>query len=294
MKAHLIERIRDLCDRGTAPQAVRVGIRSWILTSRGSDLFIKRYDNDRGLTREVATLELLRGSDVPFRHPRVMGTGRLRHSTGTFLVTDVIGRCSLETFARNHAQKRRATLATVGRLLRSFHRIPTVEPADGEASLAAILRACETHARIATERGETTASSLALVTRRWIETHGVGNGPAVLCHGDLHPENIVLANEYSPLNTEAVGLVDFESSRRAPALVDVAKSSVVCGLGDDADTAALVSGYGRTDLDSAVLLGLQAFHTMSGWIYARLIAQRDIALWDYRLRAFGSRILRAR
>lgn len=293
MDPQFVEKVCNLCEHGTSPDAVRVGFRSWILNWHESNFFVKRFDTPRGFNREVTTLGLLRETAVSFRHPRVMCSGPLRQKSGAFVVTDVIGRCSLATFAKRHRQTRRVTLATVGRLLLSFHRAFPHVSHDGDASLNTILHSCETHARIAAEHGETTASSLADAIRAWIEVHGLGTGPAVLCHGDLHPDNIVLASNRGPVTTETTGLVDFESSHWAPAIVDLAKSSVVCGLGDDADAEALLSGYGRMDLDHAVLIGLQAFHAMSGWIYAGLAAHRDVALWNSRLHAFGTRLSRA-
>ncbi len=294
MSPELVETITGLCEGSAEPTAVRVGIRSWLLKWRKARLFVKRYANSRGLTREVSALERLRDTVVPFRHPRVIGVGQLPQNRGAFIVTDVIGRYSLGTFARIHHLDRDVILGTVGRLLRCFHQTPTPESLAVDEVLGCILRSCERHERIAAEYGEVTASSLARAIRRWIDLHGIGQGLTVLCHGDLHPENIVLPNRSSSLRAKAFGIVDFESTLFAPAIVDVAKSIVVCGTGDDVDSAALLSGYGEIDSDQAVLLGLQAFHAMNGWIYARLVAKRDVALWDCRLRTFGSRVRRRR
>jgi aminoglycoside phosphotransferase (APT) family kinase protein len=65
---------------------------------------------------------------------------------------------------------------------------------------------------------------------------------SVLCHGDLHPENIFVTGDATTLSF--IGAIDLEEAFTGDAVMDLTRTIQTCPLPGDDLTAALLDGYG--------------------------------------------------
>lgn len=72
--------------------------------------------------------------------------------------------------------------------------------------------------------------------------HFAQSAAPVLCHGDLHPENIFVTGDAASLAFE--GAIDLEEAFTGDAVMDLTRTIQTCPLPGDDLTAALLEGYG--------------------------------------------------
>jgi Ser/Thr protein kinase RdoA (MazF antagonist) len=89
---------------------------------------------------------------------------------------------------------------------------------------------------------------------------------SVLCHGDLHPENIFVTGDAATLSF--VGAIDLEEAFTGDAVMDLTRTIQTCPLPGDDLTAALLDGYGGKPE------GFDALHDAYFVLY-------ELELWNY-------------
>ena len=107
---------------------------------------------------------------------------------------------------------------------------------------------------------------------------------AVLCHGDLHPGNVLHKVGSSGLPV----LIDFEQATLAPPEFDLARTLVLLDGFSLKIRSRLLAAYG-SPVSADLLAGMVLFHSTSGWVHAQR-EQRDLARWQRRFRAAAAAI----
>ncbi|MGK2878131.1 MAG: phosphotransferase family protein [Solirubrobacterales bacterium] len=99
-----------------------------------------------------------------------------------------------------------------------------------------------------------------------------------LCHGDLHPENILVAGNLEDLHF--LGAIDFESAFTGDPVMDLTRTIQSCPLPGEDLTAALLDGYGGKPE------GFDERHNAYFVLY-------ELELWNYYARGGSRRPLRS-
>ncbi|MET8050423.1 aminoglycoside phosphotransferase family protein [Streptosporangium sp. NPDC005286] len=187
-----------------------------------------------------------------------------------------LGSATLQKVTGSGTCSRGEALGLLGRLLRSFHQLPYPPPGPG-APLAVLDFAAQVTAlrqHLPDELRTATQASLEQAIDLF-QTR-----PPVWCHGDLHSDNVLLCGQEGD---RVPHLIDFEQSTIAAAEYDLAQTVVTSDAFGHDDQAQLLAAYG-TGLSEDLLASLITFHTLRGWRWAALHENRDIALWQARLR----------
>lgn len=214
--------------------------------------------------REHQVLVQLAASEQ-FGVPTVLGAGTVPGFEAAALVLTDLGTYTLGSAIEAGALTQQEALKELGRLLACFHRVPR-QP-NFEPRLAA--EVVDLQRRLPADVRDATARALHSVIDLSHQRTGVW------CHGDLHLNNVLLVP--SP------HLIDFEQAGDNLPEYDLAQTAVTAGALTAADQAPILAGY-RDDLCDELLTGLIVFQAVRGWWWAAVKEQRDIALWEARLK----------
>ena len=122
-----------------------------------------------------------------------------------------------------------------------------MERADGPTMLNMLGRRPLTFRRQAGLLARLHAVVHAVPALDWLSApFGDGDGPQVLLHRDLHPQNVILT-------ADGPRIIDWEGAARGPAVADVAMTWVIVGF----------SSVPRTGLSAATVRAVQALFTRS-------------------------------
>lgn len=208
--------------------------------------------------------------------PQVMVSGTVPDLHVTVLIMRDLGSATLRKVTGSGVCSRDKALSLLGRLLRSFHRLPYPPPGPGmplaALDIAAQITALRQH--LPDELRTVTQAPL----ERVIALSHIRQ--PVWCHGDLHADNVLLCAQEGDL---VPYLIDFEQSTIATAEYDLAQTLVTFDVLDHDDQARLLAAYG-IGLSENLLADLITFHALRGWRWAALRENRDVALWQARLR----------
>ena len=189
------------------------------------------------LRTEVETLQALESLPHDFDTPRfACFVPEPAGVTRAFIESAVTGvPLSLLT---NSADGRCAAIDAIAQVAAGVHRLPVASfpflpgHADAAAHLASELEALDD--------GLLRAEPEAGAAMEWIGARRSNNRPAVLLHGDLMPQNVLMG-----LGTERLGVVDWEYAKRGDPAYDFA--IVTCGsrkpLGVSGGLSRLVAAY---------------------------------------------------
>lgn len=106
---------------------------------------------------------------------------------------------------------------------------------------------------------------------------------SVLCHGDIHPDNVFIRSLDRAWVVSSV--VDYESVAYAIPEYDLAKTLVVSSALDAAHRRTLLDAYdSRHTIDQTLLDHLLHYHAIDGWLWATIIEDRHHRRWNHRLK----------
>ncbi|MEV7971161.1 aminoglycoside phosphotransferase family protein [Sphaerisporangium sp. NPDC088356] len=215
-------------------------------------------------TREHQVLVQL-GATEQFSAPTVLNAGEVPGLDVTALALNDLGTSTLGSAVGSGALCLPDALRELGRLLACFHRVP--RQLNSEPRLAA--EVTDLQRRLPADLRHLTARTLQSVIDRsqW--------RPGVWCHGDLHLNNVLLA--------PGPHLIDFEQVGDNLPEYDLAQTAVTASALTAGDRSPIVAGY-HEDVCDELLTGLIVFQALRGWWWAAVQEQRDIDLWEARLK----------
>lgn len=253
-------------------------------------LVVKTFapDHERTAKREIlgaAASAVALGDWVP----RLHSFGTVDQTGHHYVAYDEIPGMTLHDAVRSCRLDRSDALRLLGTILHRLHR--STRPGFGPVAAATTDNAADFLHNLVTERSsklrarghQELATMLDQLTDRWSPALATPR-PAVLCHGDLHPKNVVVRAD-DDYTLTARGVLDFESVIYAVPEYDLAKTLVVSSAFDNHDRRALAAGYSPHEINEALLTGLITYHTIDGWLWAAQIEHRDRRLWCARLGA---------
>ena len=224
-----------------------------MVTASGARLVIRgEADESNGLDQEAWFLARARQAGVPV--PEVLWLGAVDTTSGprTVMVqTGVAGRPLSTALAGMSAGQRRSAARSCGQVIARLHSVPVGgfyrRHADGSFELAdiAALQAADLVSRLDSLHLLAGAGLTQAEVRR---VEGLlpeavaarGDGPAVLCHGELFPGHIFVATGEDDVVT-MTGLIDFGDACGGRPLDDL---QLLCWEWPEVDRAALADGYG--------------------------------------------------
>jgi aminoglycoside phosphotransferase (APT) family kinase protein len=225
-----------------------------VVTASGTRLVIRgeAYESN-GLDQEAWFLARARQAGVPV--PEVVWLGAVETPAGprTVMVqTAVAGRPLSITLPGMSAGQRRVRGPSCGQVIARLHSVRVGgfyrRHADGSFEFAdnAALQAADLANRLDNLRSLAGAGLLTQAEVRRVEgllpetVAARGDGPAVLCHGELFPDHIFVAAGEDEAVT-VTGLIDFGDACGGRPLDDLA---LLCWEWPEVDRAALAAGYG--------------------------------------------------
>lgn len=166
-----------------------------------------------------------------YETPRVLaagdpadGLGRaflvMDHVDGRPLLADLAGGAGV--FVKLPSLARRLPV-TLGRVLADLHRLdagPVRRRLDHEGAAAGVDEALESLTAGAAALGRDDLADAG----RWLATHAPSPAPVVVCHGDMHPFNVLVDD------SGAVTVLDWSAGLMAPAAYDLAFTSLVLSV----------------------------------------------------------------
>ncbi|MGW1563979.1 phosphotransferase enzyme family protein [Streptomyces sp. NPDC002144] len=238
----------------------------------GRSVVIKLYAPARSFTA-FTERDLIRAVSGHVATPTVLACGTVPPHGATVLITGDLGETTLGQAVRDESVSEREAMHRCGRILARLHQVPVTPGLLTRRSLAqqcVHLRRVGPPAllhriRPALDRVEAACDRLAQL---------------VLCHGDLHLDNVLLP-ECGP-SAGTAHLVDFEETTHCVMEYDLAQTLVTCDATTGAARDHLLTAYG-TSAAEGLLDALIVFHTARGWTYAALLENRDRDLWAARL-----------
>ena len=202
--------------------------------------------------------------------PRVLAHGYLQPAIdATALVLEDRGTATLQEQVRTGRSSPRDALCQLGRVLREFHTLPPSAlsgTTDVPRAVASLRRHLPEALLVQSAEALTRVAELASAAT------------SVSCHGDLH-----LANVLAPGDDGRTCVIDFEGATTAPAEYDVAQTIVTTDAFTPDERFSLLSSYDAR-LHAELLDQLTVFHALRGWLYAAVRENRDVELWNVRLR----------
>ncbi len=225
-----------------------------VVTASGARLVIRGEAHEsNGLDQEAWFLARAREAGVPV--PEVVWLGAVETAAGprTMMVqTAVTGRPLSMALAEMSASQRRSAARSSGQVIARLHSVPVGgfyrRHSDGSFEFAgnAALQAADLANRLDNLR---LLAGAVLLTQ--VEAHRAegllpeavaarGDGPAVLCHGELFPGHIFVATGEDEA-VSVTGLIDFGDACGGRPLDDLQS---LCWEWPDVDRAALAAGYG--------------------------------------------------
>lgn len=201
--------------------------------------------------------------------PRVLAHGYLPAIAATALVLEDRGAATLQNQVQTGQCSPHDALRQLGRVLREFHTLPPSAlsgTTDVPRAVASLRRHLPEALLVQSAEALTRAAELASAAT------------SVSCHGDLH-----LSNVLAPGEDGRTCLIDFEEATTAPAEYDVAQTIVTTDAFTPDERSSLLSSY-DAHLHAELLDQLTVFHALRGWLYAAVRENRDVELWNVRLR----------
>ncbi|MFF5113218.1 phosphotransferase [Streptosporangium sp. NPDC000509] len=217
--------------------------------------------------KEAYALRSLTGA-AGFGVPHLLACGAVPDRNAAAVVMNDLGPFTLGQVGRTGGITRTEQLTLLGRLLAAFHTTP--RPAPGP-----LITAVGGRREIADLRAYLPAPLVEAAGEQLERVAEMPAGEVVWCHGDLHPENVILTGQRPYL-------VDFEQSALAPPEWDIAQTAVTTDALTPPELNAICAGYGRP-LSPRRLGDLVTFHALRGWRWAARHEGRDAALWQARL-----------
>ncbi|HJZ08716.1 MAG TPA: aminoglycoside phosphotransferase family protein, partial [Trebonia sp.] len=225
-----------------------------VVTASGARLVIRGEAHEsNGLDQEAWFLARARQAGVPV--PEVVWFGAAETPAGpkTVMVQTAVAGPSLSiTLPGMSAGQRRSAARSCGQVIARLHSVPVDgfdrRHADGSFEFAdnAALQAADLANRLDNLRSLAGAGLLTQAEVRRAEgllpetVAARGDGPAVLCHGELFPDHIFVAAGEDEAVT-VTGLIDFGDACGGRPLDDLA---LLCWEWPEIDRAALAAGYG--------------------------------------------------
>lgn len=248
-----------------------------VVTASGARLVIRGEAHEsNGLDQEAWFLARARQAGVPV--PEVVWLGAAETPAGpkTVMVqTAVAGRPLSIMLPGMSAGQRRSAARTSGQVIARLHSVPVDgfyrRHADGSFEFAdsAALQAADLANRLDNLRSLAGAGLLTQAEVRRAEgllpetVAARGDGPAVLCHGELFPDHIFVAAGEDEAVT-VTGLIDFGDACGGRPLDDLA---LLCWEWPEVDRAALAAGYGAAPFwtDQGRRLALSQLRILIGY-----------------------------
>jgi aminoglycoside phosphotransferase (APT) family kinase protein len=225
-----------------------------VVTASGARLVIRGEAHEsNGLDQEAWFLDRARHAGVPV--PQVVWLGAVETAAGprTVMVqTAVAGRPLSAALPGMSAGQRRSAARSCGQVIARLHSVRvggfyrrhadgSFEFADSAALQAADLANRLDNLRLLAGSGLLTQAEAHQVESLLPEAVAArGDGPAVLCHGELFPAHIFLATGGDEA-VSATGLIDFGDACGGRPLDDLQS---LCWEWPEVDRAALAAGYG--------------------------------------------------
>ncbi len=217
--------------------------------------------------KEAYALRSLAGA-AGFGVPHLLACGAVPDWNAAAVVMDDLGPFTLGQASRTGGITRTEQLTLLGRLLAAFHGTPPPAPGPLIAATGGRREVDDLRAHLPAPLVEAAGKQLERVA-------ALPASEVVWCHGDLHPENVILAGQRPHL-------VDFEQSALAPPEWDIAQTAVTTDALTPPELGVICAGYGWP-LSLRRLGDLVTFHALRGWRWAALHEGRDAALWQARL-----------
>lgn len=220
-----------------------------------------KADKERSVIHAISTSSRLTA-------PRVLAHGYLPAIGAAALVLEDRGAATLQDEVRAGRCSPHDALRQLGRVLREFHTLPPVlcTTTDLPRAVAALRRRLPEALHVRADE---------VLTR--VAEYASAAAP-VTCHGDLHFSNVLV-----PDDDGRICVIDFEGATTAPAEYDVAQAIVTTDAFPPDERLALLTSY-NGPLNTELLGQFTVFHALRGWLYAAVRENRDVALWDGRLR----------
>lgn len=224
-----------------------------MVTASGARLVIRgEADECNGLDQEAWFLARARQAEVPV--PEVLWFGAVDTAAGpqtAMVQTAVAGRALSEVLPGMSPGQRSSAARSCGQAVARLHSVLVGgfyrRHADGSFEFPdlAALRAADLANRLANLRllagAGLTQAEVRLAESLLLEAVAArGDGPAVLCHGELFPAHIFVAMG-EDMTVTVTGLIDFGDACGGRPLDDLA---LLCWEWPAADRAALAVGYG--------------------------------------------------
>ncbi|GHB74227.1 hypothetical protein GCM10010377_75770 [Streptomyces viridiviolaceus] len=205
--------------------------------------------------------------------PTVLACGTVPPHGATVLIASDLGERTLGQAVRDKAVSEREAMHRCGRILAQIHQVPVAPSLVAHRSLA---RQCALLRRVGP------SELLHRIRPALDRVEAACDMPAhlVLCHGDLHLENVLLPMRGPMAGTEHV--IDFEETTYCVPEYDLAQTLVTCDVMTGPARNHLVAAHGGS-VAAGLLDALIIFHTVRGWTYAALAEKRDRGLWAARL-----------
>ena len=224
-----------------------------MVTASGARLVIRGEAHEsNGLDQEAWFLARARQAGVPV--PEVVWLGAAETPAGpkTVMVQTAVARPLSIMLPGMSAGQRRSAARSCGQVIARLHSVPVDgfyrRHADGSFEFAdnAALQSADLANRLDNLRSLAGAGLLTQAEVRRAEgllpgtVAARGDGPAVLCHGELFPDHIFVAAGEDEAVT-VTGLIDFGDACGGRPLDDLA---LLCWEWPEVDRAALAAGYG--------------------------------------------------
>jgi aminoglycoside phosphotransferase (APT) family kinase protein len=248
-----------------------------VVTASGARLVIRGEAHEsNGLDQEAWFLARARQAGVPV--PEVVWLGAVETTAGPRTVvvqTAVAGRPLSTALPGMSAGQRRSAARYCGQVIARLHSVRVGgfyrRHADGTFEFAdsAALQAADLANRLDNLRSLAGAGLLTQAEVRRVEgllpeaVAARGDGPAVLCHGELFPGHIFVATGEDEAVT-VTGLIDFGDACGGRPLDDLA---LLCWEWPEVDRAALAAGYGAASFwtDRGRRLALSQLRMLIGY-----------------------------
>ncbi|OKK24415.1 hypothetical protein AMK09_06275 [Streptomyces sp. CB02488] len=208
----------------------------------------------------------IRAAEAAVPLPKVLGFGTTSREGATALIMSDLGTITLGAAVRTGRIPRAQALKDLGGLLARLHRAPAAPAVPRRPffdSVSSLARRC------APDLLSEIAPALAVIADT------PDSAPTVLCHGDLHFDNVVLSG---PRNTRH--LVDFTDAAPGRRESDVAHALVMTAAHTPWDRHALIGAY-TLALNDARLSAWVVVHTVN--CLAHDTSSSGQALWSSRL-----------
>jgi aminoglycoside phosphotransferase (APT) family kinase protein len=224
-----------------------------VVTASGTRLVIRgEADEGNGLDQEAWFLARARQAGVPV--PEVLWLGAVDTTAGQRMVmvqAAASGRAMRVALPGMSAGQRSAVARSCGQVIARLHSVQVGgfyrRHADGSFEFAdcAILQAADLanrldNLRVLAGAGLTPAEARQAECLLPEAVAARGDGPAVLCHGELYPSHIFVTTGEDAAVT-LTGLIDFSDACGGRPLDDL---EVLCWSWPEGDRAALAAGYG--------------------------------------------------